>query len=676
MSGPGIFGPSSSPQFYRFPEEPAPPPVDPAPPANEPEGTQHDDVVAAVDDVLPDGVSAQDRRAAINAVQERVDLAAQGGDFEAIDDSSMRLLAVSSLKLEGIDTRFDSRVVAAVDREISPSASAEQKWEAYQQIQEYVDGVGGINDAGISAEALLGRTATLLEEAELPTVAADARAEAERILDVGVRDNWLPGNQEDDYGARFDAFTESISGESDAYQQHLIAALLEQDPGAMDSWLTIDRLVSAHDSGDLANDTMANITESIAAAYNDGRLSDDAFDGMTGIDDAENQIREYQQMLDFLAASDGDETAQLRADLAERLLGQWDASQYPTDNGYHQYNLRQLTLAIEMAAGDPSRPEILTDLLSGLDAQTLDKVIAIGSQLPDAPTDLMETIFSTVANDTRPQGAELATQLSRLPGQHADWFDQDQTGRNEALARMLDTHGDAILDVLSENDLDGARNTDANGTDLSQRELNGRDLAALMKLTVLNPGIDSADQQAARTAILDYVGEQAGIIEASRGTPDSTGYQEASGRILVLAAASDVAVSNGFEALRADREAQKAAIAFAVDLALTAAPLPARLQARASENIAGLFAENPLVSKALEGLTGKVIDGTTGLLTAEAKRQLYANLDSDPELAGLLEQQEMADLFRNNILEAVADERDRTQIANDAASLADDISES
>ena len=36
----------------------------------------------------------------------------------------------------------------------------------------------------------------------------------------------------------------------------------------------------------------------------------------------------------------------------------------------------------------------------------------------------------------------------------------------------------------------------------------------------------------------------------------------------------------------------------------------------------------------------------------------------------------MADLFRGNILTAVADERDRAQIANDAASLADDISES
>lgn len=673
MSGPieGFSGTFA--QYFRV--EDIVPPVQQPVVADKPQGTQHEDVVAAVDDVLPADATAQDRQEAIDSLQGQVDLVAQGGDYEVIDADGMRLLAVLQLGVDGIQTRFDPRVVDAVDQQLSDSATQAQEWQALQDIQGYVDAVGGIGDAGITAEALPARASTLLEEAGLPTVAADARAEAERILDVGVRDNWLPGNQEDDYGARFEAFTESISGESEAYRQHLVDALIEQDPGALQSWLTVDRLVSANRGGDLANATLGTITETIAAAYNDGRLGEDAFDGMTDIDDAETQIREYQQLQDFLAASDGDEAATLRADLAERTLSQWDASQYPTDNGYHQYNLRQLTLAVELAAGDPSRPEILTDLLSGLEPQTLDKVIAIGAQLPDAPTDLMQTIFSTVAADTRPQAGELAAQLSRLPGEHADWFDQDQTGRNEALSRMLASHDDAVLDALSENNLDGARTADEGGTDLSQREVNGRDLAALLQLTTLNPGIAAADRDAARLAVLGYVGDQAAVIEQSRNDPDSTGYEEASGRILVLAAATDVAVSNGFESLHADREAQKEAIAFAVDLALTAVPLPSRLTDRTSTGIANLFGEGSLVSDALGGLSGEIIDQSTGLLTDAAKEQLYANLD-DPELADLLEQQTMADLFRGNILEAVADERDRAQIANDAASLADDISES
>jgi hypothetical protein len=674
MSGPEIYDrPTTLPYFRDLPD--APPVVAEPPPADDGvDNTQREDVLAAIDDVLPADATAQERRAAIDSLQGQVNAVASGGDYEVIDADGMRLLAVLRLGVDGIPTRFDPRVVDAVEQQLSPDATQAQEWQALQDIQAYVDGVGGIGDAGIVAEALPERTATLLQEAGLPTVAADARAEAERILDVGVRDNWLPGNQEDDYGARFDAFRESISGKSDAYQQHLIDALLEQDSGALNSWLTVDRLVSAHRDGELANDTFAHIAETMADAYNEGRLSDDAFDDMIDLDDGETQAREYGQMLEFLSALGGDEAAELRGTLAERSFEQWNASQYPTDNGYHAYNLRHLTFALELAAGDPSRPEILTDLLAGLDAQTLGKVVAIGGQLPDAPTDLMQTIFSTVAADTRPQAAELAVQLARLPGEHADWFAQDQTGRNEALARMLATHDGAILDALSENNLDGARTTAEGGTDLSQREANGRDLAALLQLTTLNPGIDASARTAAREAVLGYVGEQAAVIEQSRNDPNSAGYEEASGRITVLAAATDVAISNGFESLRADREAQKEAIAFAVDLALTALPLPSRLSDRTSTGIAALFGEGSLVSDALGGLSGEIIDQGTGLLTDAAKEQLYANLD-DPELADLLEQQTMADLFRGNILTAVADERDRTQIANDAASLADDISE-
>lgn len=672
MSTDSRISPLTTPQLYRLPLEEAPAPVT-EPVADT--GTQSADVRAAVDDVLPPGATAQQRQAAYEELQGYVDRAAQGGDYEAIDDASMRVLAVDVLQLAGITTRYSPEVVAAVQRELSSSATPEQTLQAYDEIQRYVDTVGGIGDAGITAEALPGRAATLLEEAGLPTVAAEARAEAERILEVGVRDNWLPGNQEDDYGARFDAFTEAMAGQSDAYREHLVAALLERDPGALKSWLTVDRVVSAADSGELTADAFASVTETVAAAYNDGTIDRDSFRGLYGIDDAETQMREYAQLQRFLGASDGDETAALRGKLASDILAEWDASPYPTDSGYHQYNLRQLTLAIELAAGDPSRPEILTDLLRGLDQQTFDKVIAIGAQLPDAPTDLMATIFETVSHDTRPVAGEFAARLARLPGEHSDWFAQDQVARNEALTAMLTAHRDAVLDELSEYDNSGARGLGEGETDRKQFEVNGRDLAAVLELTVFNPEIDAASRESARDAILQYSGEQAAIIDQSRSDPDSTGYLDASGRLVVLAAASDVAVDRGFEALQADRQAQKEAIAFVVDLALSAVPLSSRLQAAASGQIATLFEGNPLLTEALDGLTGQVIDSATGQLTDAAKEQLYAALDSDPELAALFERQTLADAFRDNILVAVADERDRAQIQNDASSLADDISE-
>ena len=94
--------------------------------------------------------------------------------------------------------------------------------------QRHVDGVGGIGDAGITAGALPERTATVLDEAGLPTVAAEAAPRPGRILDVGRAAQLAARQPEDDYGARFEAFTESISGQSDAFQDHLMAALLEQ----------------------------------------------------------------------------------------------------------------------------------------------------------------------------------------------------------------------------------------------------------------------------------------------------------------------------------------------------------------------------------------------------------------------------------------------------------------
>lgn len=673
-SGPGI-SPLTQPQYYRLPAEDAPPPAAPVAEAAPGEATQRDDVVAAVDANISPDATAEQRRAAYESLQSYVDAIASGGDYEVISDESMRYLAIHAMRQESIPTIYRQEVLDAVDQEISSTASNEQRLQAYDTIQEYVDTVGGIGDAGITAEALPGRTSTLLDEARIPTVAADARAEAERILEVGVRDDWRPGNQEDDYGARFDAYTESVRGESEAYREHLNAALLEGDPGALKSWLTVDALVSAHDSGAIDDATFAAASESIAKAYNDGVIDADSFEGSYDIDPIYDQVEDSERLLQFLNASSGDETARLRATLAEDALTQWDASQYPTDSGFGSTNLEQLSLAIEIASGDPDRPEILTDLLTGLDAQTLDKIYAIGGQLPDAEPDLMATIFATVANDARPQGGELAATLARLPGEHSDWFGQDQVARNEALASMLGAHSDAVLGALTEYADEGARGVGEGETDLKQYEVNGRDLAAVLELTVFNGQISEASRETARDGIVEYAGEQASIVNDSAADPASAGYQEASNRLVVLSAATDVAVDRGFESLQADLQAQKEAIGFVVDLALTAVPLPSRLESAASGRIEELFAGNPLVSEALSGLSGQVIDNTTGQLTDAAKAQLYANLESDPELAALFEQQSASDILRGNILAAITDERDRADIQRDGNSLADDISE-
>lgn len=657
-----------NPVLFQQPAEAPPPKPQQADGVVPPAGTQHEDVQAAVDATISPEATVEQRNAAYRETQAYVDRAAAGGDFEAIDETSMRWIALNTLRQENLPTRYRPEVLEAVDREISPDAGVEQRMQAYDQIQQYVEMVGGIGDAGILAEALPRRTADLLEESRIPTLRQDARNDAQGILDVGKRDG------DDDYGARREAFADALRGQPEAYREYLTAAVLERDHGAVKSWLTPSGVLGLAADGRIDAAARADITEEIARAYNDRVIDQDSFDGLADIDYGPDQVREYQEIVDFLAGSSGPQTLELRGDLAERIFDTWSQSPYPTDLGFHSYNYRQLELAIEVAGGDAQHPEVLTDFLRGLPSEQLDRVLAIAGQLPQAEPDMMATIFSAVARDDRAQAGELAAQLARLPGEHGDWFAQDQVARNEALADMLGAHGDDVLDALSQYDDSGARGL-GEDTDRKQYEVNGRDLAAVLELTTFNPDIGADHRQNARQAILDYAGEQARIVNDSRGETNSPGYLDASGRLVVIAAASDVAVDRGFERLQADIDAKKEAIAFAVDLALVAVPLPARLEAAATGRLETMFANNPLVQEALSGLTGEVIDSATGQLTDAAKQQLYGNIDSDPELARLTERQSVADAFRESALGGVADERDRADIGRDANALADDISE-
>lgn len=171
-----------------------PPPV--APPVAEgaavPEGV-NPEVQAAVDDVIgPDATRAQ-RDAAYAQMQQYYDAVASGGDFTGIDPATFRVNTIRALTEAGIPTRFRPEVVAAVDAAIHdtnssiggvylPGATAEQVLAAYQQIEDYVDTVGGLGDAGITAEALPRRTEELLREQGIPTKASAAADYVEDAL--------------------------------------------------------------------------------------------------------------------------------------------------------------------------------------------------------------------------------------------------------------------------------------------------------------------------------------------------------------------------------------------------------------------------------------------------------------------------------------------------------------
>lgn len=130
-----------------------------------------------VDLILGKNATAEQRERAYQLVQTDVNNMGGVGDAgiveEAIPEYAARLLQEN-----GIPTVADPRVVKAIDSQIGPNATAEQRREAYQVMQSYVDEVGGISDAGIVEEALPWQAGKLLRQHGLPARISQAVVDA------------------------------------------------------------------------------------------------------------------------------------------------------------------------------------------------------------------------------------------------------------------------------------------------------------------------------------------------------------------------------------------------------------------------------------------------------------------------------------------------------------------
>lgn len=161
----------------------SPPPPPPPPPPPEPDPVPahiNESSRQAVDEVIGEDATAEQRTAAYEEAQKYYDLISSGGDFTGVSDADMQLAVISRMEEAGIPTRFDPEVVAAAGETVKPytsttrgvtlqGATSEQRMEAINLVQEYVDGVGGIGDAGINANALSGRADQILRDAGIPT---------------------------------------------------------------------------------------------------------------------------------------------------------------------------------------------------------------------------------------------------------------------------------------------------------------------------------------------------------------------------------------------------------------------------------------------------------------------------------------------------------------------------
>lgn len=144
-------------------------------------------VQTSVDAVIGEDATPEQRTQAYEEMQARYEAIASGGDFEGVDPAQFQVNATRALVEAGIPTRVRPEVVAAVDAVVDDAnstadggllepATAEQVLQAYADVDAYVDAVGGLGDAGITAEALPARAEALLHEAGIPTDAASAEA--------------------------------------------------------------------------------------------------------------------------------------------------------------------------------------------------------------------------------------------------------------------------------------------------------------------------------------------------------------------------------------------------------------------------------------------------------------------------------------------------------------------
>lgn len=526
------------------------------------------------------------------------------------------------------------------------------------------------------------------------------QAEADRILEVGDR-----RFRTDDYAARADAFAETLDGLDVQQREALMAAVLDEDPNALNSWLNPGEL------GGLDARGRALIGEALAGAYNNGHPALQTFEvpanpGNIGSSDTRQQspldgavlshsaystgsgLETAQQARDFvelMSASSGPEASQFRADYADHLI-----EQYVLNEGVDPVTRDAAAgIAAQMLGNDTTRPNLVIDALTGLSAADratfLNHVerssglfgndIVTGLANNDArqpdPADIrlqdgLGLLMSAVARSADPAAAGLAVEFAGLPAANGDWFGRQDAGeRNTALSQLFLSHSDAILDAMSVYESAST----GNAADPGERAYNANvdALGALLGEILFNP--DASLGGVVQSTVLEYSGALTAEINASAGRENSAGFEEASGRLVVLRAATGEAIAQQYDAITASREATAQAVGFLVDLTLAALPASLRAGDVVKNALADALPEGA-VREAVQGLTGQIVSETTGRLTTEAKSQLADALGED--YADVVEQSQLQQAIEEQMLAGVEDERDRAGIRRDSDGISGD----
>lgn len=527
----------------------------------------------------------------------------------------------------------------------------------------------------------------------------DAQAEAERILGVGD----TPWYRKDDYGERVQEFANTLQGLDAQQRQELTAAILDKDTNALNSWLN-PSVMDGLDQRELGM-----VGEALAGAYNSGHPVMANFDAPAnptfgghemhqrnpldgavlgfnshGYSDALGRAQDARAFVELMSASSGPEAAQFRADYANHLIEQYvlnDRVDVVTRDA-------AAGIAAQMLGNDTTRPDLVVDALSGMSesdrATFLEHVERssglFGSEIIEAlassdlrvdPADVrlqdgLGLLMSAVARSADPAAGDLAVEFAGLPASNGDWFGREEAdARNTALSQMFLAHDQQILDAMSVYESASA----GNPTDPGERIFNANveALGSLLGEILFNP--DGALTNTVQARILEYSTGLVDEINASADRENSEGYEQASGRLVVLRAATGEAVAQQYDAITSSRESTAQAIGFMVDLALAALPARVRVGDSVKTALADVLPEGA-IREAVQGLTGKIVNEATGRLTTEAKAQLADALGED--YAEVVEQSQLQQQIEEQMLAGIEDERDRANIRRDSDGISGD----
>lgn len=417
---------------------------------------------------------------------------------------------------------------------------------------------------------------------------------------------------------------------------------------------------------DLADDTggpvqSASRAESLAAAYNDGRMpthqvglgqkpgaSGEHYIPFSPLDapifayfsnlglaasyDPIENARRVQEFLDFIGSSKGPEVAEFRAKYAQHLIDTYVLDAAAFNNPERRD--AAAGLAANLMGGDASRPEIAVRVLwryNPAQRQTIiecaarsngiygaeylqplaaDRYINVRDvRVPNGLALMMDAIALARSHQSDELAVELVRLATKCPNLFKGFGGKDHI---DALTLIFANHAKAVLDVLTkyENRYIGS----VGQTRLHQYMLNASELGALFKLTLFNK--DCTYAKLLQNKIVDYARDLANVINL----PGPNGEQM--GRMAMLQASITDGVIQGYEQLAADKARQKEILGFFIDLAFAAIPLSKLTSAGIERALKDVFGDNERLRTVLKTPLEQMVNKTTGKLTEQGRRSI------------------------------------------------------